>query len=101
MSATCARGETQWAIRKHPTEKFATRCGETPFLVSIRQATPICAGRVSVSEQVSGTPIDLCACLCPFRDQVKTHPRYEQFCTDRKKSRDYKSDSPQSGSEEP
>lgn len=81
--------------------KFATRGGETPLLASIRQARPICAGRVSVSKQISGTPIDLCACLCPFRDEAEAHSRYEQFCTDRKKPRDYKSDSPQSGSEEP
>ncbi len=81
--------------------KFATRCGETPLLASIRQATPICAGRASVSKQISRTPIDLGVCLCPFRDEAEAHSRYEQFCTDRKKPRDYKSDSPQSGSEEP
>jgi hypothetical protein len=51
--------------------KFATRCGETPLLVSIRQATPICAGRVGISDQISGSPIDLWVNLCPFRDQAE------------------------------
>jgi len=37
---------------------------------------------------------------CPFRDEPKPIPRRGQFCSDLRKPRDYKSGSPQGGSEE-
>jgi hypothetical protein len=43
----------------------------------------------------------LCVYLFPFRDEAEAHSRAGQFCSDRKTRRDYKSGSPQRGSEEP